>query len=176
MANRWFGRFPWENLRPHGFERTSPVRRFPANGHGIYDVTGNVWEWTTTDWPDAGDEPVGAAHGCCVPHPPALSEHARRVTKGGSHLCAPSCCLRYRPAARQGQAVRSATGHLGFRCVRDIPAAPRRAWDSMKVGPTSGSDRAGWVDSRPPAGSSTSGEAHSFRQTLRSGRQHWRRS
>jgi formylglycine-generating enzyme len=127
MANRWFGRFPWEDLSPHGFERTSPVRRFPANGYGLYDVTGNVWEWTTTDWPDPGDEPAEAAHGCCAPHPPALNEHARRVIKGGSHLCAPSYCLRYRPAARQGQEVRSTTGHLGFRCVSDIPAGPGRA-------------------------------------------------
>jgi sulfatase modifying factor 1 len=127
MANRWFGRFPWENLSPHGFERTSPVRRFPANGYGLYDVTGNVWEWTTTDWPDPGDEPAEAAHGCCAPHPPALNEHARRVIKGGSHLCAPSYCLRYRPAARQGQEVRSTTGHLGFRCVSDVPADPGRA-------------------------------------------------
>jgi formylglycine-generating enzyme len=119
MANRWFGRFPWENLHPHGFDRTSPVKRFPANGFGLYDVAGNVWEWTSTGWPDAGKEPAEAAHGCCAPHAPALDEHARRVIKGGSHLCAPSYCLRYRPAARQGQEVRSSTGHLGFRCVSD---------------------------------------------------------
>jgi formylglycine-generating enzyme len=119
MANRWVGRFPWENLHPHGFDRTSPVKRFPANGFGLYDVAGNVWEWTSTGWPDAGKEPAEAAHGCCAPHAPALDEHARRVIKGGSHLCAPSYCLRYRPAARQGQEVRSSTGHLGFRCVSD---------------------------------------------------------
>jgi formylglycine-generating enzyme len=120
MANRWFGRFPWENLHPHGFERTSPVKRFPANGYGLYDVTGNVWEWTTTGWPASepvDDEPSG--HGCCAPHRSELTEHARRVIKGGSHLCAPSYCLRYRPAARQGQEVRSSTGHVGFRCVRE---------------------------------------------------------
>jgi sulfatase modifying factor 1 len=120
MANRWFGRFPWENLHPHGFERTSPVKRFPANGFGLYDVTGNVWEWTATGWPDAGAEPAGTAHGCCSPHAPVLTEHARRVIKGGSHLCAPSYCLRYRPAARQGQEVRSSTGHVGFRCVSEV--------------------------------------------------------
>jgi formylglycine-generating enzyme required for sulfatase activity len=122
MANRWFGRFPWENLRPHGFERTSPVKRFPANGYGLFDVTGNVWEWTATGWPtsepDEEKEPAGG-HGCCAPHRAELTEHARRVIKGGSHLCAPSYCLRYRPAARQGQEVRSSTGHVGFRCVRE---------------------------------------------------------
>jgi sulfatase modifying factor 1 len=121
MANRWFGRFPWENLRPHGFERTSPVRRFPANGYGLYDVTGNVWEWTASPWipsPGLGE----TAHGCCAPRPDALGEHTRRTIKGGSHLCAPTYCLRYRPAARQGQEVRSSTGHLGFRCVRDVGA------------------------------------------------------
>jgi formylglycine-generating enzyme len=119
MANRWFGRFPWENLSPHGFERTSPVKRFPANGYGLYDVTGNVWEWTSSGWPDAGAEPAAPAHSCCAPRAPVLTEHARRVIKGGSHLCAPSYCLRYRPAARQGQEVRSSTGHVGFRCVSD---------------------------------------------------------
>jgi formylglycine-generating enzyme required for sulfatase activity len=130
MANRWFGRFPWENLSPHGFERTSPVKRFPANGYGLYDVTGNVWEWTATGWPHVSDEPVEATHGCCAPHaerPPALNEHVRQTIKGGSHLCAPSYCLRYRPAARQGQEVRSTTGHLGFRCVSDVPVRPVRA-------------------------------------------------
>ena len=119
MANRWFGRFPWENLSPHGFQRTSPVKRFPANGFGLFDVTGNVWEWTSTGWSVQGDAPAEAAHGCCAPHAPTLPENARQVMKGGSHLCAPSYCLRYRPAARQGQEVRSSTGHLGFRCVSD---------------------------------------------------------
>ena len=123
MANRWYGRFPWENLRPHGVERTSPVGRFPANGYGLHDVTGNVWEWTATGWPDPGGGPAEATHGCCAPQPPALGEHARRVIKGGSHLCAPSYCLRYRPAAHQGQEVRSTTGHLGFRCVSDVPGS-----------------------------------------------------
>lgn len=133
MANRWYGQFPWQNLHPHGFERTSPVKRFPPNGFGLSDVTGNVWEWTATEWPSpsghvAASDP--AQHGCCAPGPGHLDEHARRVMKGGSHLCAPSYCLRYRPAARQGQEIRSSTGHLGFRCVRDVgsddPTVARR--------------------------------------------------
>ena len=96
--------------------------RFPANGYGLHDVTGNVWEWTATAWPSSPDDPeevASAHHGCCAPTAEHLGEDARRVIKGGSHLCAPSYCLRYRPAARQGQAVRSSTSHLGFRCVSD---------------------------------------------------------
>ena len=119
MANTWHGRFPWENLRPHGLDGTSPVRRFPPNGYGLYDVAGNVWEWTSTAWTDSHPVATGVTSvsmACCAPGAP-LSEEDRWVTKGGSHLCAPSYCLRYRPAARQGHSVRSSTGHLGFRCV-----------------------------------------------------------
>jgi sulfatase modifying factor 1 len=119
MANTWQGRFPWESTSPYGFASTSPVGDFPPNGFGLHDVTGNVWEWTASAWTETR---VGAgapaAHSCCAPTVPTLSEADRRVTKGGSHLCAPSYCLRYRPAARQGQTVRSSASHLGFRCVR----------------------------------------------------------
>jgi sulfatase modifying factor 1 len=121
MANTWHGQFPWENLRPHGFDRTSPVKRFAPNGYGLYDVAGNVWEWTTTPWAadhtTTGDAPIYA---CCTPGTENIGEQDRRVIKGGSHLCAPSYCHRYRPAARQGHGVRSTTSHLGFRCV--LPA------------------------------------------------------
>ena len=122
MANTWHGRFPYENLAPHGFTRTSPVKKFPPNGFGLYDVTGNVWEWTSSRWTashaetgheSAEDEaPVSP---CCGPAP--LREHDRYVMKGGSHLCAPSYCHRYRPAARQAHGPRDTTSHLGFRCV-----------------------------------------------------------
>jgi formylglycine-generating enzyme len=113
MANTWQGRFPYESLSPRG-AGTSPVRSFPPNEYGLYDVVGNVWEWTNSPWTDHPGE--DAAPPCCGPHG-EVSETDRRVTKGGSHLCAPSYCHRYRPAARQGHTVRSTTGHLGFRCV-----------------------------------------------------------
>jgi formylglycine-generating enzyme required for sulfatase activity len=124
MANTWQGEFPWQNLKLDGFEGTSPVGSFPPNGYGLYDMTGNVWEWTTDFFaghPDEVDKP------CCVPRNPRVSSDQksyapgetipRRVIKGGSHLCAPNYCLRYRPAARQGEAVDTSTGHIGFRCI-----------------------------------------------------------
>ncbi len=128
MANTWQGEFPWHNLLLDGYERTSPVKSFPPNGYGLYDMAGNVWEWT----PDffAPQHSGEAGHPCCAPHNPGVTSPdqsynqgspgahiARRVTKGGSHLCAPNYCLRYRPAARQGQAVDSTTSHIGFRCA-----------------------------------------------------------
>jgi formylglycine-generating enzyme len=112
MANTWQGEFPWQNLMSDGYAGTSPVGTFPANGYGLHDVTGNVWEWTTTEASSHTSE-----SSCCAPGP--AGEHIpRRVIKGGSHLCAPNYCLRYRPAARQFEAVDTSTGHIGFRCVR----------------------------------------------------------
>jgi len=112
MANTWQGQFPWQDLKLDGYEGTSPVGSFPPNGYGLYDMTGNVWEWTS-DWfaGQSADAP------CCAPEPLAGERFPRRVIKGGSHLCAPNYCLRYRPAARQGEAIDTATSHLGFRCV-----------------------------------------------------------
>jgi formylglycine-generating enzyme len=112
MANTWQGEFPWQNLMLDGYAGTSPVGSFPANGYGLYDMTGNVWEWTC----DLFSASHATARPCCVPN--ASGEHIpRRIIKGGSHLCAPNYCLRYRPAARQGEAVDTSTGHIGFRCV-----------------------------------------------------------
>ncbi len=126
MANTWHGRFPVENLSPHGFTRTSPVKKFPPNGFGLYDMTGNVWEWTATEW--TGDHAntsesattnlPAPSTSCCGPAT-AFGEHDRFVMKGGSHLCAPSYCHRYRPAARQAHGPRDTTSHLGFRCVAE---------------------------------------------------------
>jgi formylglycine-generating enzyme required for sulfatase activity len=121
LANTWQGEFPWQNLLLDGYEGTSPIASFAPNGYGLFDMAGNVWEWTCEPFElGAGSE---AAHPCCAPemaelHPvPTATEIPRRVTKGGSHLCAPNYCLRYRPAARQGEAVDTSTSHIGFRCV-----------------------------------------------------------
>jgi formylglycine-generating enzyme len=126
QANTWQGEFPWQNLRTDGYEGTSPVATFPPNGYGLYDMTGNVWEWTA-DFFALPDRHAGRS-ACCAPSNPRVSEPGsdepipRRVIKGGSHLCAPNYCLRYRPAARQGEAVDTSTAHIGFRCiVREEP-------------------------------------------------------
>ncbi len=118
MANTWNGQFPYQNLAPTGADRTSPVKKFPPNGYGLFDVVGNVWEWTRTPWSDTHALFSSGQPSCCTPERPALTEQDRYVTKGGSHLCAASYCHRYRPAARQGHTIRSATTHLGFRCVK----------------------------------------------------------
>ena len=110
MANTWQGEFPWQNLGTDGFEGTSPVGRFPPNGFGLHDMAGNVWEWMV----DAVD--ASSPRPCCVPQS-ADGRFPRHVIKGGSHLCAPNYCLRYRPAARQAEAVDTSTSHIGFRCV-----------------------------------------------------------
>ena len=114
MANTWHGRFPWENLAIDGYERTSPVGAFPPNGYGLLDITGNVWEWTASVF--AAPTRPGAKKSCCMPGG-SNSSLARRVVKGGSHLCSPNYCLRYRPAARQGEAIDTSTCHIGFRCI-----------------------------------------------------------
>jgi formylglycine-generating enzyme required for sulfatase activity len=134
QANTWQGEFPWRNLNEDGFAGTSPVGSFPANGWGLHDMIGNVWEWTSSWYaPRHPDEKVKA---CCIPVNPrgAREEQSfdpampqirigRKVMKGGSHLCAPNYCRRYRPAARMAQPVDTSTSHLGFRCVlRPAPA------------------------------------------------------
>jgi formylglycine-generating enzyme len=128
MANTWHGEFPWQDLSADRHEGTSPVGSYPPNGFGLYDMAGNVWEWTTDYFtPNHPDE---VEHPCCVPiNPRVISPERsfaagqpgahipRKVIKGGSHLCAPNYCLRYRPAARQAETVDTSTTHIGFRCI-----------------------------------------------------------
>ncbi|MFV2040319.1 MAG: formylglycine-generating enzyme family protein [Acidimicrobiales bacterium] len=121
VANTWQGRFPYENNELDGYTRTSPVGRYPPNGYGLYDMSGNVWEWTDTWFT------TGVAGSCCAPRKATLEDSydasesvkiPRKVVKGGSHLCTPQYCYRYRPAARQPQTIETATSHMGFRVIR----------------------------------------------------------
>jgi sulfatase modifying factor 1 len=114
LANTWQGEFPWQNICSDGYPRTSPVGSFPPNDFGVFDMIGNVWEWTTTSFTHRNLDTNSSA--CCAPHP-APPSFSARVVKGGSHLCAPNYCCRYRPAARQGQTIDTSTSHVGFRCV-----------------------------------------------------------
>jgi sulfatase modifying factor 1 len=128
LANTWQGEFPRQNLNEDSYERTSPVTAFVPNGYGVSDMIGNVWEWTT-DWYTQKHD-ADAPKACCIPeNPRGGAENAsydpcqpnikipRKVIKGGSHLCAPNYCRRYRPAARHAEAVDTSTSHVGFRCV-----------------------------------------------------------
>lgn len=125
MANTWQGEFPWQNVREDGFEATTPVGSFPPNGYGLYDMAGNVWEWTT-DWyqehkkvpsinPHGGerDKSFGSAS-------PEI-RIPRKVVKGGSFLCAPNYSRLYRLPARMAQPIDTSTCHLGFRCIIRVP-------------------------------------------------------
>jgi formylglycine-generating enzyme required for sulfatase activity len=135
MANTWQGEFPWQNLRHDGYEGTSPVGAFPPNGYGLYDMAGNVWEWTSDLYRPRHPEEVASP--CCVPRNPRVQAPEAgtpatipsHVIKGGSHLCAPNYCMRYRPAARQGQEIDTSSCHIGFRLAylnRTHAQSPKR--------------------------------------------------
>jgi formylglycine-generating enzyme required for sulfatase activity len=127
LANYWHGDFPWR-CEP-GYGTTTAVGSFPPNGYGLSDMAGNIWEWTS-DW--YVDRHRGDSNKpCCVPLNPkgATPEQSldpaqpqfkipRKVIKGGSHLCADSYCMRYRPAARRPLMVDTGMSHTGIRCVR----------------------------------------------------------
>jgi formylglycine-generating enzyme required for sulfatase activity len=129
MANTWDGPdFPWRSTAESGWLGTSPVGAFPPNAVGLGDMAGNVWEWTDAWW--TSSHPADVAAPCCVPADPRGGDESgsydpaqpqfpipRKVIKGGSHLCAASYCLRYRPAARRPQMIDTGMGHIGFRCA-----------------------------------------------------------
>jgi formylglycine-generating enzyme len=137
MANYWQGEFPWQNTLADGYEGTSPVRTYPPNGFGLYDMIGNVWEWTVDWYAASRSSETGAP--CCggFARRAAVAEEesydpatpnlriGRKVVKGGSFLCAANYCQRYRPAAKFPQPVESPTSHLGFRCIIREPGDPR---------------------------------------------------
>ena len=131
MANTWQGRFPYENLLLDRYEGTSPVGSYEPNGYGLYDMAGNTWEWTSDWYVKNVDESASKVKTCCTTNvnPRVVSPEKsfdecqpeikipRKVIKGGSHLCAPNYCLRYRPAARQPQMIDTGMNHLSFRCI-----------------------------------------------------------
>jgi formylglycine-generating enzyme required for sulfatase activity len=131
MANTWQGKFPFQNTLEDGWETTAPVGSFPPNGYGLYDMIGNTWEWTQ-DWFQPRHD-ADAPKACCVPKNPRGPEAGtldpaapipQKVLKGGSFLCAPSYCKRYRPASRHAESVDTSTCHIGFRCVVRASALP----------------------------------------------------
>jgi formylglycine-generating enzyme required for sulfatase activity len=114
MCNVWQGEFPDVNTAADGFSATCPVDAFPPNGHGLFSVTGNTWEWCLDFWSvdfsaAPSRDPQGPWNG------------AARVMKGGSFMCHASYCNRYRPAARTRNTPDSAASNIGFRCVRPAP-------------------------------------------------------
>lgn len=124
-ANTWQGGFPYENSEADGWTRTSPIGSYEPNGYGLYDMAGNVWEWTSDWYSNWSQQPQ---QGCCGPERPPAEKDSydprqipfripRKVIKGGSHLCTIQYCFRYRPAARQPQAIDTSTSHIGFRTV-----------------------------------------------------------
>jgi len=128
LANTWQGPFPWRSEDPDGHDRTSPVGSYPANGYGLHDMIGNVWEWTRDWWSlpnaaaatpccSAARNPVGGAREASHDPQDRACRIPQRVLKGGSHLCAPNYCQRYRPAARHAHPIDTSTSHIGFRCV-----------------------------------------------------------
>jgi formylglycine-generating enzyme required for sulfatase activity len=124
MANTWQGNFPYRNDGAQGVGTSrwigsSPVGTFPPNDFGLFDMIGNVWEWTTTLYSERGHV-VDAPPSSCCPIPAEPDPTVTQVLKGGSHLCAPEYCLRYRPSARSPQSQDSSSTHIGFRCVADL--------------------------------------------------------
>jgi len=130
LANYWQGNFPYANQLLDGWYGTSPIKTYPPNGYGLYDMIGNVWEWTQDWYALPRKEKKGFKGACCIPANPRGgkpresldplmpgSRIGRKVVKGGSHLCAANYCQRYRPAARHAQAIDTSTSHIGFRCV-----------------------------------------------------------
>lgn len=137
LANTWQGEFPWQNLNVDGHEGTSPIGAYPANGYGLFDMCGNTWEWTADWYVHRHDVAGSEGKTCCGmlinpridsaenSYDPAQPQFhiPRKVVKGGSHLCAPNYCLRYRPSARQPQMVDTGMSHIGFRCIVRLDGA-----------------------------------------------------
>jgi formylglycine-generating enzyme len=131
-ANVWQGEFPYKNTAADGYAGTSPVRAFPSNGYGLYDMSGNVWQWCS-DWYQVDLYRDLARQVAVNPKGPAKSFDPRqpysplRVQKGGSFLCNDAYCSRYRPSARHGCTPDTGMSHIGFRCVLTADASPKNS-------------------------------------------------
>jgi formylglycine-generating enzyme required for sulfatase activity len=150
MANTFTGDFPHTNTAVDGFPLVAPVRSFPPNGYGLYEIVGNVWNWTADLYrADAHEESLRTAEasptGCCSnPRGPLqsfdpsrpIADTPQRVTKGGSYLCNPSYCESYRATARRGMPPDTSTEHIGFRCVKDAPPPTQPAAPNQPAAPT----------------------------------------
>jgi formylglycine-generating enzyme len=112
-ANTYTGQFPVKDTKEDGFDGTSPVKTFPPNGYGLFDMGGNVWNWTADVYVDRAGQPPREGD-------------VRRVIKGGSFLCNPSYCESYRPSARRGTPYDTGSGHVGFRCVKSPEPEQKR--------------------------------------------------
>ena len=130
QCNAFQGSFPNSNAKSDGFERTAPVKSYPPNGYGLFDMAGNVWEWCA-DWYKVDLYAEQAKLGVVAnPKGPAKSfdpRHPfepRRVQRGGSFLCSDDYCMRYRPSARQGSTADTGMSHVGFRCVKSHASSP----------------------------------------------------
>jgi formylglycine-generating enzyme required for sulfatase activity len=132
MANTFTGQFPFKNTAEDGYAGISPVRAFPANGYGLYDMAGNVWQWTADiyrlDAHTLALQQLKETGASCAINPKGptspmdstrqIADALERVVKGGSFLCNPSYCESYRPTARRGTPPDTGSGHVGFRCVK----------------------------------------------------------
>jgi formylglycine-generating enzyme len=121
QANIFQGKFPEGNSKEDGYETTAPVKSFPANAYGLYDLSGNVWEWCADFYQPSYDvAQTNNPKGPSLSYDPQEPDAVKRVQRGGSFLCSDQYCERYKAGARGKGEISSTTNHVGFRCVKDV--------------------------------------------------------